>query len=481
MSGRKRVTVSVDQDDLRRLKRSESELRRIRSDVPKLFKDVNRDFQTRLRPLQERQNRFEQSVSNLQSDVRDMERDTAKRLQEQQRKMYQELEKQEKRFDKEIHSLAQKTERMIQEERRIREEQIRQVSVAIEEESRVRQQQVNRLAGDIQQVRDDIQAKETYRKEVAETWIESAQTIHDFITANYRHEHFAPNRVADLERSLQQARQNVEQNLPEPAISQAQDAYRQFSDLRLELEQLEQEWQMWLNAALESSRELFEQAKTNRQCKALDLDGNVEQDEHGKDVEVEVDFWSNGCLSALEQKLEAQIQQLEQDDTLTTDAFRQIVEQTNPELQQELEQLVYEARVAVISSQLRFSIADMVVEKLAEQGFDALDDETYEGDDMRSGYVAKVRNLGGDEVVIRVVPKADNPTENDLQIHSYDATQRSEEELKQRARELNAKLQESGLQSGEAKEIAGGQPDQALRNIDNLRKMKPAQQQQHIT
>ena len=336
MSGRKRVTVRVDQDDLNRLRRSETELRRIRSDVPKLFSDVNRDFQNRLRPLQERQNRFENSVGNLQADVRDLERDTARRLQEQQRTMYQKLEKQEKRFDKEIHALAKNTERMIQEERHIREEQIRQVSAAIDEESRVRRQQVERVAGEIQQVRDDIQAKEAYRNEVATTWIDAAQTIYDFITANYRHEHFAPNRVADLERSIQQARQNVEQNLPEPAISQAQDAYRQLSDLRLELEQLEQEWQMWLNAALSSSRELFEQAHTNRQCKALDMDGNVEQDENGKDVDVEVDFWTNGSLSALEQKLQAQIQQLEQDNTLTTETFRQIVEQSNPEFQQEL-------------------------------------------------------------------------------------------------------------------------------------------------
>ena len=477
MSGRKRVTVSVDQEDLRRLRRSESELRRIRSDVPNLIRDINRDFQSRIRPLEERQNRFESSVSNLQADVRKYERDTAKRLQEQQRKMYQELEQQEKRFNKEIHSLAQKTERMMQEERCMREEQIRQVSAAIEEESRVRQQQVNRLAGEIQQVRDDIQAKEVYRKEVAETWIEAAQTIHDFIKANYRHEHFAPGRVADLERSIQQARQNVKLHLHEPAISQAQDAYRQLSDLRLELEQLEQEWQMWLNAALGSSRELFEQAKTNRHCKALDMDGNVEHDEQGREVDIEVDFWSNGRLSALEQKLAAQIQQLEQDDALTTEAFRQIVEQTNPELQQELEQLVYEARVAVISSQLRFSIADMVVEKLAEQGFDALDDETYEGEDMRSGYVAKVKNLRGDEVVIRVVPKTENPTENELQLHSYDATQRSAEELQQRTRELKAKLQESGLQAGEAEEFAGGQPDPIYRNIDAVRKMQATQQQ----
>ena len=134
--------------------------------------------------------------------------------------------------------------------------------------------------------------------------------------------------------------------------------------------------------------------------------------------------------------------------------------------------------MAVISSQLRFSIADMVVEKLAGQGFDALDDETYEGDDMRSGYVAKVKNLRGDEVVIRVVPKAEDPTENELQIHSYDAAQRSEEELRQRARELNAKLQESGLHTGAAEETAGGQPDLALQDINAVRTMKPAQQKQ---
>lgn len=116
-------------------------------------------------------------------------------------------------------------------------------------------------------------------------------------------------------------------------------------------------------------------------------------------------------------------------------------------MQQELEQIIYDARVAVISSQLRFTIADMVVEKLAEQGFDALDDETYEGNGMRQGFVAKVRNLGGDEVVIRVVPKADNPAENDLHIHSFDARQRNAEELQQRARELNANSTKAACKS----------------------------------
>lgn len=443
MSGRKSVTV--DEREYRRLLEDRSRLRQIQNNLPEIVEAVrwetSEDLRRRLEPVERRQRDLQQALQGVIAEVREFEEETVRRIVEQEHQMRDALR-----------SVRQEIA-----------EQARRFNEMMEQERRIRQQQIHHLQEQV----DAIVADQRRREELARSWIEAAEVMRGFIEGNYRHQQFAPGALERLERDIRQARENVQQGVPETALAQAQAAYRDLSDLRLELERLEREWNLWRAAALESAREILSLAQSNRRCKAVGLDAQE------IDVEVEVDWWTDGKLTALEQEVQQLIARIqEQDPPMTTEQLRQIAESTVPSFQERLEEVVREARLAVLGSQLRINIADLVVRALEEQGF-ALQDATYEGEDMRGGYVAKVKHLDGSEIVVTVTPKEGEPAENELNIHSYDVDQRSEHELRQRARELAQALQAKGLQTGEPRTAGDARPDPTLRDMDEVRKRQP--------
>lgn len=440
MSGRKSVTIS--EREYQRLLEDRNRLRQLQSNLPEIVEAVrwetSEELRRRLEPVERRQRELLQTLQGVAAEVREFEEQTIRRMERQMHaaitSVRQEIADQARRFNE-----------MIEEERRTRQQQIRHL-----------QEQV-----------DSIVANQRRREELARVWIEAAEVMRDFIAGNYRHQQFAPGALERLERDIRQARENVQQGVPEAALAQAQAVYRDLSDLRLELERLEREWNLWRAAALESAREVLSLAHRNRRCKAVGL--NAQE----IDVEVEVDWWTDGRLSALEHEVQQIIARIQDDASpMHTEQLREIAEHTMPSFQERLEEVVREARLAVLGSQLRINVADLVVQALEEQGF-ALQDATYEGEDMRGGYVAKVRHLDGSEVVVTVTPKEGEPAQNELNIHSYDVDQRSEHELRQRSRELAQALRAKGLQAGEPQTAGDTRPDPALRDLNEVRRRQP--------
>lgn len=239
-----------------------------------------------------------------------------------------------------------------------------------------------------------------------------------------------------------------------------------MSDLRLELERLETEWRLWRSAALESAQEILTIAHINRSCKAIDPEGKE------LDLTIEVDWWTGGRLSELEKEVQRLLERLRNEQSpLSLEELRDIVEHTVPTLRQRLEEIIRDARLAVINSQLRINIADLVAQTLEEHGF-SVQDATYEGEDMRGSYYVLTRHLDGSEVVVVIAPKEGRPLENELQIHSFDVEQRPESELRQRARELARALQTRGLQVPELGKI-DDRPDPTLRDLGKIRRQVP--------
>lgn len=440
MSGRKEVTI--DEAEYRRLLQDTRRLRELQSHLPEILEAVRResaeDLRRRLEPLERRQQEFRRALEGVAEQVREFEEETSRRLEEQQRQMRSQ----------------------IREVREALAEQERRFNAMLEQERRTRQQQIQ----NVQRQLDAIMADKERARTLAQGWLEAAEKLREFIEDNYRHDLFSPGRLDCLARTLEQGRENLNQGMSEAALTQSQSAYQELSDLRLELERLEREWHLWRSAALESAREMLELARRNRQCKAVDLEGKE------LDLGVEVDWWTEGKLSALEEELNRLLARIQDESSfISTEEFRHIVEQTIPQMQERLEQVIREARLAVLGSQLRANVADLVVQALEEQGFQ-LEDGTYEGEDQRRGFVAKVRHLDGSEVVVVVAPKEGDPAQNDLQIHSFDVAQRSEHELRARARELARALQSKGLQVGEPQAVGAAQPDPAVRDIEQVRK-----------
>ncbi|MBP1466483.1 hypothetical protein EYB53_012280 [Candidatus Chloroploca sp. M-50] len=482
MSGRKQVTI--DSADYRRLQMAEGHLRSMQQNLPevlnRLMRDNEAELRRRLEPLEQRQREFQQTAQHMRQEVRQVETDMARRLEEQHRTLRQNIADTAKRLHDEVETAQREAAKMVKDEREARLRHVQTVAEQLRHETQVlmaeQSAQLTQLIDQERQTRETqiraihqrMESEQQRKDTLASSWIETAQILHDFIDRHYPHQQLAPNQLDRLARMIEQAQTNLAQGVAEAAVTMAQQAYGSLSDLRLELERLEREWQMWHIRSLETAREILALAQRNRTCPAMDLQANQ------LDIMIEVDYWTQGRLSALEAELNALITQItDTAQPLTTSELRQLAETALPSMHARLEQTIAQARDAVISSQLRTNIADAVVQAFEEQGFQ-LQDDTYEGEDQRHGFVAQVSHLDGSKVTVVVTPN--DTGENNLNIHSYDAQQRPEHELRTRAEAIAKALRQRGLQTGAITSV-DDQPDLAYARIDEVRERQPVRQQ----
>jgi hypothetical protein len=453
MSGEKQVTI--DSGRYRQLMRNSEQLRTIRSDLPETIMSSLREnsaqLQRRLEPLERRQAQYETALSHVRQEVRDIEVSTARRIAEQQRQFRQEL-------DASIDGLRMETHNLLW-------EQERKMTNLIDQERQTREREIQNVQGQI----DQIHADQHRKGELAITVVDEAQVVYDFINENYRHEQFTPGRLGKLRQSMQTARENINQGTPEAALSIAQIAFRDLTDLRLELEDLELQWQSWQNEALRSASQVLEEARNNRNFEVLDLEGK------GTGIEQEADVWTNGKMGALQKEIENTIKTIESTKNyLSTEELQKIAEETTVQHQKKIAELLEEARLAVVSSQLRANIAELAVNALKDQGY-ILEDNTYVGEDTREGYIAKVKHRDGSEVVVSVDPDVNQPGKNNMNIHAFDEEIHTEHERFQRANELADSMRGHGLEVSNPREVAK-EADPSMRDVKTLKKQKPKQQ-----
>ena len=459
MSGVKHVTIS--DAEFYRLSQSDQQLRSIRRDVPDLIRQLRQrtteDLQRRLGPIEQRQRAFQTSIDRLSGDVRDLERETNKRLQQQRQQFHTDLQKTAGQLRGETRQqIVHMSEKLRAETRTLIANQEQRTNQLITQERQAREAALADVRGQV----GAIQADQRRKLELARTWVEAAGVLQEFIGEHYLHERFAPGQLSKLARDVRQATDNLAANAPEAALSTAQRAYQELSDLRVRLEEQEQEWQLWRSAALENTRELLAMAQQNRVCKAHDAD------DQPLDIDIEIDHWSNGRLTEYETQLEKLIAKIDTDDNLSTDELRAIVERQTPELEYTLTSIVRDARLAVLSSQRRVNIADHVVQSLEQEGF-VLEGGTYEGADMRSSYVVKARHLDSGEVVVRVVPKPDQPEQHELELLSYDYDQVGHYEVERRIDGINDSLKAYDLSVSPPREEVG-RPDPSWLNLEQI-------------
>jgi hypothetical protein len=174
---------------------------------------------------------------------------------------------------------------------------------------------------------------------------------------------------------------------------------------------------------------------------AIDLDGNV------LDTQVDVNFWTDESLSALIQEFHMVEMQLRQPEIRTDfERLLNIQNESLPQILTKLDDIIFQARVNILSSQLRMNIAEKIINALNHQGFE-IQDSGYETYDQRNPFIAHLKAFDGTEVYIRIDPKQ-NSDQQQIHIQSNDTTQYSDTEARYRARAIFKSLQESGLSIG---------------------------------
>ena len=268
------------------------------------------------------------------------------------------------------------------------------------------------------------------------------ETVWEQINRDYQHERFAPGKLADLRRGLEMARSNIQSGVNEAAIANAQQTYLDLADLRLELEQKEQEWQLLYNSAWEDLRSLIAEVQANRECEI-----EVGKDSETEKFKFEVDYWVDGRLSKYEEQLAELESRLKAGElTLSTEQVIQLGAEITA-LQPTLGEIVEQAKLAILGSQLRAEIADRVVEVLDSLGYTLVnsDDAVYEGDDERNAYVVKVKNIAGDEVVTVISPEKEFGT-NSVSINSFSQTLVDETATQENAKAIFDSLEQEKVQ-----------------------------------
>jgi len=429
MSGYKRATVSISQDEYERLREAEQKLRDVPRANQEMEKRIAREsqafFQSTIKSLENRQSSLQHMLSGMSEYVQDLESATSQAMLAFEADAAAEMEKYAGSLgnycDQLITNHAQQFEEVIASNHRYYQQELGTLA-----------RRVRRLAGNQEE-----------KRFIAEEWLAAADQFAAFIRENYACQFFLPGRLERLEQQLVQVHQNLDYGLSEAVIAASQQLYLAFSDLRVDLERLQTEWQMVYLAVREAVEQEQALVDQSRFVQAVDLDGNP------LDYLVNVEFWTQGRLTELQEALDTLCTQLEDTqqfpDTQTLSRWLS-VDLSN--IHQALEDIVLDARIAALNSQLRINIADLVVRALQDQGF-ALSNADYDASDMRLGYGMQLSNLEGSQVMVQVEPVGEVVGDNELQISSLDSSQRTEHELVQRWTEIGRSLSAYGLEVGQ--------------------------------
>lgn len=462
MSGEKRKYVSIEEQELQRLREQESRLRSVQQDLPERLNAVReqarQEFQQRLAPLEQRTARQEQEVQKFKSNLKDLEQNTNRRLQQQRQefqaavrdseyRQQQALQRETNRlesamqegFEQQRREYLRIAQEQRQEYRQLIAQQDRKFTQLIGEERQARErgQQI------LQQQLDNIEQDRQRKSQLAGDLLADVEAIWQQINRDYQHQRFAPGKLAELRRGLEMAQSNIQAGVSEAAIATSQQTYLDLADLRLELEQKEQEWLLLYNAALADLKSLIVEVQANRLCEV-----EVGQGNEAQKFKLEVDYWTNGRLSEYEQALQQlEGQLLAGEGTLTTEQVKELGEKIVA-LQPTLGVIVEQAKLAILSSQLRVEIAERVVDVLSSLGYTLVNpeaDAVYEGSDQRNAYVVKVKNIAGDEVVTVISPEKEFGA-NSISINSFSPTIVDETATNQNAQAIFEALEAEGVQ-----------------------------------
>ena len=433
MSGHKKALVSISQEEYDRLRTASVRVYDLAAQLDDLHDVMRRQSAqsslTQMDQALSRQHAYEEAVSVLSDNLQDLEQASAQAYESLYHTWSQNLSALEQ-------SWSQQTAEQF-------ENWSNQVLSQIQEEHRARQVELLHLHRRM----EDSQHSAREHQALAEHWSESALILLDFIQNHYPLTLFGRAKYQRILDELAAAEENYNIAAFQAALSAYQRIFFQLSDLRVELERRLARWNHLYQQALYQARAHLAVLHRSAQVRAVDLEGQEISEQ------VDVDVWTQGGYTELLQRSQALLTQLESGmEHNPTRILQQILSQDLPALREGFTDLVHQARMAVLSSQLRINIADLVVQSLEAQHF-VFSEGHYDTEDMRRAYSASLKNLAGEEVVIQVHPRGNHSLDNDLHIISLDRSQSTEHDFRRRFLEIQSSLNDSGLVVDQPREV----------------------------
>jgi hypothetical protein len=429
MSGHKRATVTISQEEYRRLYEAEQrnyyDLLAIPEDI---LADSRLNQETQINHVYEnlvtRQQKYQQLLQYLDTKLQEVEISTAQRLIDTQADVLT-------RYLHESEGWFLETHRKI-------EQYQKEFSQKIETEQERFQQEIHKQQRSLQK----IEAFQTMAQETALEWIQNTADLINFIHQEY------PPEMIDITAEtmmLQQAIENYQTGLFESCITLCQTTFSQLTKLRLQAEKKIGLIQTLSISIEQSLNWLIERINSNQQVQAIDQDGKF------LDAFVDVDYWTNGKLSELLEEVQTVQYELQQNSySFSENTLVEILEKKIPEWSSFLVDIVHEARRSALNAQIRYSLAHLILEAAVSQGYKPVHGE-YEENDFRRGYITRAVGVDGSEIRIKI-----DPLENlsfSMTLENRPGSLFSEEEMKKRMMELFQSVRHSGFNLGKIEPI----------------------------
>ena len=424
MSGHKRATISIQQVDPRRLEKAASRLQAVEKDFQEIRQRINHlhheQLHTGFQQLHERQEHFTHALGVLDEHLQSIEYHTSQTLLDRTAQFNQHIAAVE-------NDLWQNTSGLL-------ENQANVIQSILDESLAAQQEQFKRLRNSIARSRRNEERKQ----QMAVQAFEAACTHLNSINATYDHEKYLPGVVPQISQDLENAHLNLENGFFEAVLLASQQAYQRSSVARLQIENILLQKQLAYQSALAKAEQLIAQLEFTRQVHAVDLDGNplVEN--------IDVEYWSWGTWRDMGKECQRLSNLLRRSlDELELDQIDQILMQLESQ-EQQIPSLVSSARQNILSSQVRYNLAECIVEAFQQQGFFLVASQ-YQGNDQRQPYQTLLRDYTGSEITVQLAPQPECPILHTIDIISEDAGIRTQHELRQRASALKSSLQAYGL------------------------------------
>jgi len=422
MSGYKRATVTISEQEYRRLHEADMK-RRFRGHAKGKNSGQPADFTNTLQQMENRQRQLEQAFSDLDQSF---DRSGAEALQEilmQNARCYESLAAiMEETTSNTSDSLAFISQRFT------------------EEMHREQEQYRNHLQSLVQRL-DTYEQSEQVKAEAARQWLRQSVVLVDFIQQQFDHERFLPGRVSKILRTLNFAQNNLAQGFLESSLQVSQRAFLELSELHFELEQCIVEWQTEYEKAHHAINQILTDLELNSMVNALGLQGEELTEQ------VDLDFWTEGKYRQLLDICRKVMTRLGQDqEHISTEELRRIHTELFPIITERFESIIYDARLNALNSQLRMNIAERALQALEIHGF-RLHESGYANKDMRARFMADLENSDGSRVSIQVLPQ-DPSTQvltNELVVITNHPYLKTEQEARLQWEELRLALNQYNL------------------------------------
>lgn len=426
MSGHKHATITISQDEYRRLHELDMKQRSGKKNAEDRESRYNA-LMDAYQLIEERQKEYENVIASMNQEMAAIETEQANDILSIQAEYYQNLYEHLEDLQEEnigTQYALQETTRYFQE--------------VIQTEQLKAQQRFNSL---LQQV-TSIARNEENKESSAREWIESCTQLSDFIKERYNHHKFYPKEFDNILQRLNLAIRNLNQGLVDSGLQFAQEAFLRFSELRASLEEKTSTWQAMYQVLSDEVNSLFQEVANTPVISAIGIEGE------DLNVDINLDYWTNGKYKALQKSLGKLVSMLDRHrDDIGFEDFDKLSTETIPTLRNLFSEIILEARQNALNAQIKINVAYLTMKALEKHGF-SLKQTQYENGDMRNTFAAELCDEDGSNIIVRVTPNKVSHSSR-LSIDTIDDTIHTEDEFMQRWMEINHSLEEAGVQVGQ--------------------------------